>query len=229
MKRNIFFRALPESPESPEGGVKEVLLKNIGVTFRWLQKALLIPLHVIDIPSIFQQITKVNFSKATNDIWHMSDVSLGHTFAQVTCCLLSKVLYSKDQEAIQPSADHISCNTKNYLLRKSLSFLVPTSLPGFLCRGWVDIFLFISFSTFAYRIRNCFSTISTKILVNQYYFRDLWQILECKSLWITHIFAIYSDLPVVSIVMAISAMPYHQFWWFLVQIFVNHPYFRHIQ
>ena len=34
MKKNVFFRALPEAPESPEGGVKEVLLKNIGVTFR---------------------------------------------------------------------------------------------------------------------------------------------------------------------------------------------------
>ena len=67
-----------------------------------------------------------------------------------------------------------------------------------------------------YRIQNCFSTISTKILVNRYYFRDLWRILECKSLWITHIFAIYSDLSVVSIVMVISAMPNHQFWWFLV-------------
>ena len=68
----------------------------------------------------------------------------------------------------------------------------------------------------SYRIQNCFSTISTKILVNRYYFRDLWRILECKSLWITHIFAIYSDLSVVSIVMVISAMPNHQFWWFLV-------------
>ena len=114
----------------------------------------------------------------------MSDVRLGHTFAQVTCCLLSKVLYSKDQEAIQPSADHISCNTKNYLLRKSLSFLVPTSLPGFVCRGWVDIFLFISFSTFAYRIRNCFSTISTKILVNRSYFPICGEFLSanfCES------------------------------------------------
>ena len=78
----------------------------------------------------------------------MSDVSLGHTFAQVICCLLSNVLYSKHQEAIQPSADHVSCNRKNYLLRKSLSFLAPTSLPGFLCRGGADIFRFISFSTF---------------------------------------------------------------------------------
>ena len=67
-----------------------------------------------------------------------------------------------------------------------------------------------------YRIQNCFSTISTNILVNRYYFCDLWRILECKSLWITHIFAIYSDLSVVSIVMVISAMPNHQFWWFLV-------------
>ena len=80
----------------------------------------------------------------------------------------------------------------------------------------------------SYRIQNCFSTISTKILENRYYFRDLWRILECTSLWITHIFAIYSDLSVVSIVMVISAMPYHQFWWFLVwficriaQIFAN--------
>ena len=117
----------------------------------------LIPLHVNDIFSIFQQITKVNFSKATNEKGKtfpapeerdMSDVSLGHTFAQVTCCLLSKVFYSKHQEAIQPSADHILCNRKNYLLGKSLAFLAPTNLPGFLCRGRVDIFRFISFLIF---------------------------------------------------------------------------------
>ena len=51
-----------------------------------------IPLLVNDIFSIFQQITKVNFSKATNDKGRtfpvpeqrdMSDVSLDHTFAQV--------------------------------------------------------------------------------------------------------------------------------------------------
>ena len=68
----------------------------------------------------------------------------------------------------------------------------------------------------SYRIQNCFSTISTNILVNCCYFRDLWQILECKSLWITHIFAIYSDLSVFSIVIVISDMPCHQFWWFFV-------------
>ena len=67
-----------------------------------------------------------------------------------------------------------------------------------------------------YWIQNCFSTISTKILVNHYYFRDLWRILERKYLWITHIFAMYSDLSVVSIFMVISAMPNHQLWWFLV-------------
>ena len=33
-----------------------------------------------------------------------------------------------------------------------------------------------------YRIQNCFSTISAKILVNHYYFRDFWRILWCKSL-----------------------------------------------
>ena len=68
----------------------------------------------------------------------------------------------------------------------------------------------------AYRIQNYFSTLSTKILEDRYYFRDFLRILECKFLWITHIFAIYSDLSVVSIVMVISAMPNHQFWWFLV-------------
>ena len=116
-----------------------------------------IPLHVNDTFSIFQQITKVNFCKATNEKGKtfpapeerdMSDVSLAHTFAQVTCCLLSKVFYSKHQEAIQPSADHILCNRKNYLLGKSLAFLAPTNLPGFLCRGRVDIFRFISFLIF---------------------------------------------------------------------------------
>ena len=100
------------------------------------------------------QMTKEEPSLYLNKEIDMSDVSLGHTFAQVTCCLLSKVLYSKDQEAIQPSADHISCNRKNYLLRKSLSFLVPTSLPRFLCRGRVDIFRFISFSTFDFILIN---------------------------------------------------------------------------
>ena len=90
-----------------------------------------IPLHVNDIFSIFQQITTVNFSKATNEKGKtfpapeerdMSDVSLGHTFAQVTCCLLSKVLYSKHQEAVQPSADRISCNKKEIFAPKK-SFL----------------------------------------------------------------------------------------------------------
>ena len=68
----------------------------------------------------------------------------------------------------------------------------------------------------SYRIQTCFSIKSMKILVNSCYFCDLWRILECKSLWITHIFAIYSDLSVVSIVMVISAVPNHQYWWFLV-------------
>ena len=93
-----------------------------------------IPFHVNDIFSIFQQITTVNFSKATNEKGKtfpapeerdMSDVSLGHTFAQVvqvTCCLLSKVLYSKHQEAVQPSADRISCNKKEIFAPKK-SFL----------------------------------------------------------------------------------------------------------
>ena len=52
--------------------------------------------------------------------------------------------------------------------------------------------------------------------MKRYYFRDLWRILECKSLWITHIFAIYTDLSVVSILMIISAMRNRQLWWFLV-------------
>ena len=84
------------------------------------------------------------------------------------------------------------------------------------CQVFLATFPFYFQNFLTYRIQNCFSTISTKILVNRYYFRDLWRILECKSLWITHIFAIYSDLSVVSIVMVISAMPNHQFWWFLV-------------
>ena len=96
--------------------------------------------------------------------------------------------------------------------------------PGnYLCLGRLDIQILgpampnlIADIMCTYRIQNCFSTISTKILVNHYYFRDLWRILECKSLWITHIFAIYSDLSVVSILMVISAIPNHQLWWFLV-------------
>ena len=89
--------------------------------------------------------------------------------------------------------DHI-LNSWQHLSEHTLAFKLPSS----------------------YRIQNCFSTISTKILVNRYYFRNLWRILACKSLLITHIFAIYSDLSVVSIVMVISAKPNHQFWWFLV-------------
>ena len=94
-----------------------------------------IPLHVNDTFSIFQQITKVNFCKATNEKGKtfpapeerdMSDVSLGHTFAQVTCCLLSKVLYSKHQEAIHPSADHILFNKKDFFAPKK-SFLFSTN------------------------------------------------------------------------------------------------------
>ena len=61
-----------------------------------------------------------------------------------------------------------------------------------------------------YRIQNCFSTISAKILVNHYYFRDFWRVLWCKSLWITHIFAINSDTSVALIVTVMSAMPSHQ-------------------
>ena len=149
-------------------GTEDIGMYAFITSCQWMANGFFfIPFHVNDIFSIFQQITKVNFSKATiydkgrtfpaPEKRDMSDISLGHTFAQVvqvTCCLLSKVLYSKDQEAIQPSADHISCNTKNYLLRKSLSFLVPTSLPGFLCRGRVDIFRFISFSSFEVILEN---------------------------------------------------------------------------
>ena len=61
-----------------------------------------------------------------------------------------------------------------------------------------------------YRIQNCFSTISAIILVNHYYFRDFLPILWCKSLWITHIFAINSDTSVALIVTVMSAMPSHQ-------------------
>ena len=68
--------------------------------------------------------------------------------------------------------------------------------------------LSVSFGT--YRIQNCFSTISAKILVNHYYFRDFWRILWCKSLWITHIFAMNSDVSVALIVPVMSAMPNHQ-------------------
>ena len=82
---------------------------------------------------------------------------------------------------------------------------------GIRCAKEKDAIFTSDYDIISYRIQNCFSTISTQILVNRYYFRDLWRILECKSLWITHIFAIYSDLSVVSIVMVISAAPNHQY------------------
>ena len=81
----------------------------------------------------------------------------------------------------------------------------------------------------SYRIQNCFSTISTKILENRYYFRDLWRILECTSLWITHIFAIYSDL---SFVFQLSwlLVPFLTIYFgdFLCDLFVELPNFSQI-
>ena len=111
-----------------------------------------IPFHVNDIFFTYQQITNVKLFKVTNDKGRTfpapeerdtSVVSLGHTFAQVICCLLSKVLYSKNQEAIQPSADHILFNKKKFLLQKILSFLAPKNWSGFLVGvGWM---FFVSF------------------------------------------------------------------------------------
>ena len=59
----------------------------------------------------------------------------------------------------------------------------------------------------AYRIQNCFSTISPKILVIHYYFRDFWRTPWCIFLRITYIFAIESDIFVALIVAVLSAMP----------------------
>ena len=113
-------------------GTEDIGIYAFITSCQWMANGFFfIPFHVNDIFSIFQQITKVNFSKATNEKGKtfpapeerdMSDVSLGHTFAQVTCCLLSKVLYSKHQEAIHPSADHILFNKKEIFAPKK-SFL----------------------------------------------------------------------------------------------------------
>ena len=59
----------------------------------------------------------------------------------------------------------------------------------------------------SYRIQNCFSTISPKILVIHYYFRDFWRTPWCIFLRITYIFAIESDIFVALIVAVLSAMP----------------------
>ena len=61
--------------------------------------------------------------------------------------------------------------------------------------------------TKSYRIQNCFSTISPKILVIHYYFRDFWRTPWCIFLRITYIFAIESDIFVALIVVVLSAMP----------------------
>ena len=74
-----------------------------------------------------------------------------------------------------------------------------------------------------YRIQNCFSTISAKILANHYYFRDFWRILWCKSLWIINIFAIISDVSVALIVTVMSAMPNHNWSDFLRDLIVELP------
>ena len=117
-------------------GTEDIGMYAFITSCQWMANGFFfIPIHVNDIFSIFQQITKVNFSKATiydkgrtfpaPEKRDMGDISLGHTFAQVvqvTCCLLSKVLYSKHQEAVQPSADHISCNKKELFAPKK-SFL----------------------------------------------------------------------------------------------------------
>ena len=58
-----------------------------------------------------------------------------------------------------------------------------------------------------YRIQNCFSTISPKILLIHYFFRDFWQTPWCIFLRITYIFAIESDIFVALIVAVLSAMP----------------------
>ena len=80
----------------------------------------------------------------------------------------------------------------------------------------------------SYRIQNCFLTISAKILVNHYYFRDLWRILWCKSLWITHIFAMNSDISVALIVTILSAIFNHQLCDFLRDWIVELPTFSQI-
>ena len=77
----------------------------------------------------------------------------------------------------------------------------------------------------SYRIQNCFSTISAKILVNGYSFRDLWWILCCKYLWITHIFAINSDISVALIVTAMCALHNYNCSDFLRDLIVKLPTF----
>ena len=77
----------------------------------------------------------------------------------------------------------------------------------------------------AYRIQNCFSTISPKILVIHYYFRDFWRTPWCIFLRITYIFAIESDIFVALIVAVLSAMPNHIF---LRDLIVELPTFSQI-
>ena len=86
-------------------------------------------------------------------------------------------------------------------------------------------FMIVSQPKIAYRIQNCFSTISPKILVIHYYFRDFWRTPWCIFLRITYIFAIESDIFVALIVAVLSAMPNHNF---LRDLIVELPTFSQI-
>ena len=80
----------------------------------------------------------------------------------------------------------------------------------------------------AYRIQNCFSTISPKKLVIHCYFRDFWRTPWCIFLRITYIFAIESDIFVALNFAVLSAMPNLNSSDFLRDLIVELPTFSQI-